>query len=107
MQGPDTREHLLMCTAPEAQVISQLQKLELAQLPISKQIYQRTVATSIDRRLRIHIKKLVTTDSFTRLGLFTYEQQDAFTYLIDRLHLEGTVVKHIGMFIQQSVQITA
>ena len=27
--------------------------------------------------------------------------------LIDRLHLEGTVVKHIGMFIQQCVQLTA
>jgi hypothetical protein len=50
---------------------------------------------------------LVTTDSFTRLGLFTYAQQDALTGLIDRLHLEGTVVKHIGMFIQQCVQLTA
>jgi hypothetical protein len=96
-----------MCTAPEAQVISQLQKLELAQLLISKQIYQRTVATSIDRRLRIRIKKLVTTESFTRLGLFTYEQQDALSGLIDRLHLDGTVVKHIGMFIHQCVKLTA
>ena len=107
MQGPDTREHLLTCTAPEAQVISQLQQLELAKLPISKQIYQRTVATSIDRRLRIHIKKLVTTNAFTRLGLFTCEQQDALTGLIDRLHLEGNVVKHIGMYVQQCVQLTA
>jgi hypothetical protein len=107
MQGPDTREHLLICSASEAQSISHLQNLELAKLPIPKQIYQITATTSIDRCLCTRIKGLVTTDSLTRLGLFTHEQQDALIELIDSLHLESNVVMHIGPFIQQCVLLTA